>query len=231
MSVPDPVTTVVTAVAAAALNQVAKQAEDFIAAVTGHKGESIGTILGSIAERRRKNAETASGNAYLTLLNIGVNPGEIPLKVLQRSLEGASLEEEPAMQDVWANMLANAGDPRQINPVHAIFPELLKGLTSREVRFLQCLFMAGPNSGGSFQGSIHAFHHQYQASKLPPNTIPHYQGPPNLSPQEMIEFEIMIDILTRMRILKENVGSTEGPYSFTALGREFVRACQRPKKT
>jgi hypothetical protein len=49
---------------------LAKQAQDFLAAATGHKGESIGTMLGDMVHQARQNAERVTGNAYLTLLNI-----------------------------------------------------------------------------------------------------------------------------------------------------------------
>ncbi len=114
MSVPDPVTT---GVMLAGALQVAKQAQDFIAAVAGRKGESIGTILGDIADRRRRNAESVSSKAYLTLLNVGFVPAAVPLKILQPALEAASLEEDESMQDIWANLLANAADPREENRV------------------------------------------------------------------------------------------------------------------
>src|SRR5690348_3272076 len=66
---PDPLTGLtIGAVAGVA----AKQAQDFIAAVSGHAGESIGTILGTITKRRLDNAEAIGSRAYLTLLNIGV---------------------------------------------------------------------------------------------------------------------------------------------------------------
>lgn len=80
MSVPDPVTIAVTGgIVLSGANQVARQAQDFLAAATGHPGESIGTILGNIMQRRIQNAESILSRSHLTLLNIGVVPNEIPL--------------------------------------------------------------------------------------------------------------------------------------------------------
>jgi hypothetical protein len=140
MGAPDPVTTgLATGFALATANQIAKQAQDFIAAVAGHKGESVGTILGSLVERRRKNAEAAAGGAYLTLLNIGVTPAEIPLKVLQPALDAASLEEDESMQQLWANLLANAADARHPGKILPSFPQILHQLRPSDAQFLNNL--------------------------------------------------------------------------------------------
>jgi hypothetical protein len=118
----------------------AKQAQDFIAAVCGHPGESLGTILGKLGKRRMQNAEAVGIKSHLILLNIGVQPQEVPLNILQPILEGASLQEDSTLQDTWANLLANAADPRNQNPVMPSFHAMLKELTSREVLFLEAIY-------------------------------------------------------------------------------------------
>ena len=50
MATPDPGVT--TGVVLAGTLQAAKQVQDFVAAVTGHPGETIGTILGNMFQRR-----------------------------------------------------------------------------------------------------------------------------------------------------------------------------------
>ena len=95
MSLPDPVTIAVTGgLVLGGANQVAKQAQDFLAAATGHPGESLGTILGNMTHRRIRNAEGMMSRAHFTLLNIGVTAKEIPLKIVHPLLEAASLEED-----------------------------------------------------------------------------------------------------------------------------------------
>jgi|SRR5579863_7383478 len=118
MSIPDPITTGI--VTAAAL-QAAKQGQEFIAAAAGHPGESLGTILGNLGRRRMQNAEAVGNKAHLTLLNIGVKAQEVPLNILQPLLESASLQEDPSLQAVWANLRANAADPRQTKQTRAGF--------------------------------------------------------------------------------------------------------------
>jgi hypothetical protein len=59
-------------------------------------------------------------------------------KLLRDVLEGASMEDDPFLQDLWANLLANAvegGDPR----VLPALPRILRSLGPREARFLDTL--------------------------------------------------------------------------------------------
>ncbi len=223
MSTPDPVTTGL--VVAGAL-QAAKQAQDFIAAVSGHAGETIGTILGNIANRRLKNVEAAISKSHLILLYIGVEPGEIPLNILQPALEAASLQEESDLQGVWANLLANAADGRQIHRVEPSFVSMLRNLSSREVRFLESLC-----DGADGLWNI-------QLGKRDTRRI--YEG-------EADTFDIMMALLEREGILESHEGSDvtvdgprshsfrilthpEGFYTFTPLGIAFVKACRKPER-
>jgi hypothetical protein len=144
------------------------------------------------------------------------------------ALQSASLQDEELLQDAWANMCANDSDPRDINPVSSIFPDILRGLTSREVRFLDLLFKS---TACTFKGSLVGWQHQYQSSRLLPNVIPHYSGPSSLSADEENEFLLMMEILIGLRILADNAQTPDGPYRFTHLGVSFVRACQPPAKS
>jgi Abortive infection alpha len=133
----DPVTTGLIGVGVAA---AAKRAEDFIAAACGHPGESIGTILGNMSYRRSENLEKIAEKSHFILLNIGEKPSEVPLNILHPLLDGASLQEDKTLQEVWANMLANAADPRQLSPVVPSFAIVLKELIARDVKMLDAIY-------------------------------------------------------------------------------------------
>jgi hypothetical protein len=216
---------VVTGLVIAGTLGAAKQAQDFIAAVSGHPGESLGTILGNLGRRRVQNVETVGNKAHLILLDIGAMPKEIPLNVLQPLLEAASLQEEPDLQNVWANLLANAADGRQMTPVEPSFVAMLRNLSSREVRFLESIC----------EGADGLWH--IQLGKHDTRRI--YDG-------EADTFEIMMALLEREGIFEPHDGSDavadgwpvhpirtlahpEGFYTFTPLGVAFVKACRKPK--
>ena len=237
----------------AATLRAAKQARDFLAAATGYKGDSLGAILGDMIHRRRENAETVLGHAHPTLLNIGVTAGEIPFKVLHGGVEGASLEEEPSMQEEWANTLANAADPRGPGFVEPSFPTILKDLTSREVRFLDA-YLARLRShvgGQTFpDADVEFLEHNLREifGSAGQATMPIAVQPnsPGAIPGEyMVEsdrmgFFMCLDTLIRNRLIEKHVrthfrdalnassGQAYETYSLTALGRTFVPACQPP---
>jgi hypothetical protein len=239
MSNPDPVTTGV--VLAGAL-QIAKQAQEFIAAVAGHPGESLGTIVGNFTRRRVQNVEGVGNKAHLILLELGVEPQEIPLTILQPLLDSASLEENTTLQDLWANLLANAADSRNTISVQPVFIEMLKALSWREVRFLDVL-TRDANNIGSLELNEEMLARLYLNAGLA-SAHPR-EGPqvPNAVTADNIlgsraggEFYTMMDIIERQRIIvagrRVNVNSVQQKtfeYSFTQLGREFLRACQKPR--
>jgi hypothetical protein len=239
MSNPDPVTTGV--VLAGAL-QIAKQAQDFIAAVAGHPGESIGTTVGNFTRRRFQNVEAVGNKAHLILLDLGVKPQEVPLTILQPLLDSASLEEDTTLQDLWANLLANAADSRNTMTFQPVFIEMLKALTAREVRFLNVLTRdlndvadLEMNEEGLANVYLHAglaSAHPRQSPRSPNST----RADNVLGSQAGSEFYTMMDILERQRIMVTGRKVSLNPiqektfdYIFTQLGREFLRACQKPK--
>jgi hypothetical protein len=241
---PDPVTTGL--VTAGAL-QIAKQAQEFLAAICGHPDETVGTMLGNIAKRRLKNAETVVGMSHLILLNIGATPKEVPLNVLQPLLESASLQEETELQEIWANLLANAADTGQGNPVEPAFPAMLKELSLREVRFLNALFSEFDDTPRTDADIAHLLHSL--------RDLDNYAAYQNiLRESDGHSFQMTMDVLERNGIVSLNtkppsidgkqireatVGRydpapiyLEDPdqyYSLTRLGYMFVRACRKPK--
>jgi Abortive infection alpha len=70
----------------------------------------------------------------------GFEPQQIPDNIWIPALLEASLQDDETIQGKWANLLANAADPRQMNAVSPSFPEILKELTAREARFLDSLY-------------------------------------------------------------------------------------------
>jgi hypothetical protein len=67
------------------------------------------------------------------------DPRTISDKIWLPAVHEALLEEDETIQQLWANLLANAADPRQQNHALPAFPNILKELTTREARFLDAL--------------------------------------------------------------------------------------------
>lgn len=251
MGIPDPVTTGV--VLASAL-QIAKQGQEFIAAAVGRPGESIGTILGGLVHRRVENVEAVGNKAHLILLNIGEYPQEGPLDIIQPILEGASLQENPSMQDVWANLLANATDPRKQNPVSASFPRVLQELGSREAKFLNAVYMdsieklAGnppwrvPEDAAHSMETLRDIYHKAALSmrRLAFLNVGDGSDDPRELQRQQGEFRITIDVLERHNLIQKIVTMTghagfDGGtnklseiFRLTAFGSAFIKACRPP---
>jgi hypothetical protein len=228
MNIPDPVTT---ALATAGALQIAKQAQDFVAAASGHQGESIGTMLGNVANRRWKNAESVSSKSHMILLDLGRARREVPLNILQPALEEASVQEDSELQDAWANLLANAADPLQRITVEPAFVRTLSMLSPREVKFLDDLFEDGSNA--ILKLDLRGLELTYASAKLcrhpAPPAMQHFREQEILDERDKTEFSVMMDILESARILIQNPNQDVEAFHFTRFGIAFVRSCQKPK--
>ncbi len=206
-----------------------KQVGDFIAAVSGHPGESVGTMLGNIARRRITNAESVTEKAHFILLNIGVKAQTLPTNVLHSILDGASLQDDEWFQTRWACLLANAADSRNRHPFETCFAAILRNLSGREVKFLDGLF----HDKRQFALNERRFHDIYRDAGLarnpaPPH-MPTYSTKPVLDDLDTAEFDLMMDIIDREGILSANAEGKSGTSRFARLGLAFVQACQKPQ--
>ena len=239
MGSPDPITTGLTV---AAMLSAAKQVENFIAAVAGHPGESISTILGNMAHRRLKNAESVAEKAHFILLDIGAKPKEVPLDVLQPLLESASLQEDEYLQDAWAKLLANAAT----GGVPPSYVAILREFGRREVVFLQTLWNGAQVNNPTLVFKPNTVRNYYSLDRLQENfrqaglsrepekdTIRVNQSATNqqddVSPDGRVLQEI-VDLLRRAGTIAQiTAGSPPDSYFVTALGWGFLSACQSPK--
>lgn len=172
-------------------------------------------------------------------------------------LEGASLEEEPDLQAIWGNLLANAANQGQTNPSLPSFPVILKELTTREVRFLEELLIHAENQRSRPRVSkrfIDIGLHKndllniFDAADL--MRSPRSQRPGRSPTREELDimvgdevsFGLCMDIVVRNRLIQESYGSyvsdhedpavqIGGTFSLTDLGVAFVKACRPPTKS
>ena len=71
-------------------------------------------MLAKMYQDRIRNTDTVFEKAHLTTLNIGFRVKPIQTHILQPLIEGASLQDEPTLQDLWAKLIANAGNTEDI---------------------------------------------------------------------------------------------------------------------
>lgn len=102
--------------------------------------EFFGIIEDQIRFWRFNNQINILINATNNLEKKGISPQKVNLKVLVPLLEYASLEEEKFMQEKWIQLLVTAADPNEEVEILTSFPEILKELSSVEVKILDYLY-------------------------------------------------------------------------------------------
>ena len=70
-------------------------------------------------------------------------PSAVPIKILFPLLEGASLEEDETLSEMWAALLANCADSKKVSQARPGFVEILKQLSKDEALLLSGLYDLG----------------------------------------------------------------------------------------
>ncbi len=119
-----------------------KPFSDLIQALFGPAATEAGLMLKDSVQRyRHMRRMRLLKRTQEVLANARIEPSRVALKLLIPIIENASNEEEDSLQDVWANLLSNAANAEEENNVHPSFPEILKELTGRDVKFLNALYL------------------------------------------------------------------------------------------
>jgi hypothetical protein len=129
-------------------------------------------------------------------------------------VEGASLEEDPHLQEKWANLMANAADPRRKYDISPLFQSILRELSPRDAVFLDAIHKEWDRDDQVFpvgwtfmaQDLIRIFR---EAGLGPAGWLPHSRDQTSVEAEDGEEtvtasedFEISMDILTRTAILR-----------------------------
>jgi hypothetical protein len=140
----EPGTSLVTALAAksgeAAVEVAKEEAKGFLKQLFGPSAEAIGEDL-ALRHRERlfNNLVEVLSRAKKRLKAKSVTVHELPLKILHPLLESASLEEDPEIQEMWANLVAGvATDGKEL--FYSAYIQILKQLSTEEARFLNLLY-------------------------------------------------------------------------------------------
>ena len=85
---------------------------------------------------RLKNQITIIEKAACIAKEAGLKTKQINYKALAPLLEGIGLEEEPTLQNMWANLLVNYVDANK-NLTFVVYPDILRQLSTEEVNILK----------------------------------------------------------------------------------------------
>ncbi len=232
----------------AAVETALKPFADLLEKLAGPAAEEIGlTLKDHVQVFRLKRRLRLMRRTKQMLEGAGIEPKKVPMKVLLPLVDAASIEETDELQDIWANMLANAAAGNDRGPgVEPVFPLILKELGIQEVKFLDQLYneairrsverrakLPGFKMEPSF--NIYDLKNVYLQATSRKDSIETNQ----LDANQQQEFRLSVDIIMRNRLLDElydlvdnrheqrqEVGSI---YRLSALGTRFIRACRTPK--
>jgi len=158
------------------------------------------------------------------------------------------------VQDIWANLLANAAGPYGDDEVTPSFPTILMELRARDVKFLDALFREATSKLRTTAGvrniekikfskvDLYIVYSGAGLAKFPVfQTSPHAEGDdPEDFREDASDMDLSLDTFERNRVfvkvyevpIRKGNTNTFGlgtNYSFTHLGACFVKACRDPR--
>ncbi len=142
----------------------------------------------------------------------------IPLKIAVPLFQGASLEDNDDLQDMWARLLVNAADEKGGIDMKRVYIDILERLTPLEAQILSVIYSL-PYEQIQHKGVLTA--------KLPDSASP-YIGEEGLGePDEEIKLAIASLSVIGCLYIPKSWGGGEGfsVVNPTVLGKSFIRAC------
>lgn len=204
-----------------------KDQYDVMKDILGCGAEIIGLLFPkapeAIAARRTKNLISVIKRVQNILDEAGLKPEErkaISLKLGLPIIENASLEEDPSLQELWANLLANALNPDHQEQARTVFIDIIKDLTAFDVLILNAYHCSKqpiiPRSGG--ETAVYTA----EGHKLYPSAIV------NNSLAVLKSLGLLTDIAVSEDVFLGNSGIVhQDTVHLTPLGVLFVDACMK----
>lgn len=200
--------------------EAAKTANGLMTRIFGPAADGLGIILSQpIKERVVFNQLRALEKLRTKLSKEGASLRQVNLKVLFPYLDGISVEEDPELEDLWANLMANYLDSDK-NLETTVYPSILKQISSNEAKALELFYE------GSFV-TVFADNKKtlmrFENEKVLQDK---FEGPiNNLYRLGLLEHE-----KTPARIstgLSDYITALFNMYKISPFGKDFYKACHR----
>lgn len=116
----------------------------WLAKVFGKPADTLSNIVNDQLQFRRfKNGVTICEKAQKILENANiVDRKDVPLKLLIPLLNNSTLEEDEALQDMWAELIAKTVNPNEPNHTRVAYLEILSQLEPLDAQMLNYIFDA-----------------------------------------------------------------------------------------
>lgn len=162
---------------------------------------------------------TDRGTTFLRARGATTPTRTIPLKIAIPIMREGSLEEDDELQDIWAQLLANAADASSGVEVQHAFLSILKDLSSLDARVLRLLYSVSESDAQS--GIWTGF--------LPDRIVLTKDKPTGIEEFPPPAMQLVLGNLGRLGLISSGMvwggGSNFKNIYHTALGREFFQAC------
>ena len=191
----------------------------------GPAADEVGEFLKDQVRIYRRGRLTECVNkAETMLIEAGISPQAVPPKILFPLLDGASLEEDESLHDMWAGLLANGASPENAGKVRPGFVATLKQMAPDEAGLLNLMFERRTGKPGV------VFNQPFDVTEL----LSAYSSvrPPGDSDQ--LAYDACIQSLHAQQLVEQipdpkHFGYLIHSYALTMRGIAFVFACRPPK--
>lgn len=214
-----------------AVEKLADPVVDLLKRVAGPAADEIGlTLQDAIHVYRTRRAYRLAEKFQQFVLERGIVPRSVNLKLLLPIMDNASVEEDEDLHTMWAALLTNAADPAG-SDVLPSFVEVLKQLTKPEAVFLTKFSKeeAGalsPNPGEFVITMDQAYDWWNEGGDAASFEV----SMDDLHRLGLIRTRSHIEIPDPSAIPQNTLDINESGYYLTDYGVKFVFACRCPKK-
>lgn len=177
--------------------------------------EGGGILTDKVKAYRYKNWLKIQDNIQEIHKQRGVEGKLIPIKpsIGIPLLDAASLEDEPALQDLWAQLIANYTDPTKTVERRSAYITILKDLAPLDVKVLNYLSSKIKNT----------------SAEIISKNLSEYCDSIDLALCNLMRLQL-VDISNRLYMddnMSPNSISETSTYAISILGKELVRVCEK----
>lgn len=208
---------------------------DLLTKLVGPSFEEIGLTLRDKIRMFRGNRQIRFLEEFRKKCSAAeIEPKAVKISLLCDIFERASLEDDDELQDLWANLLANAADSREQVLVKTAFPEILKQISKEEALYLLELLEVAQKTEMFVLNARSSEFIQNEPEHKPKLDAISYD---NLKRLGLIELNTETIPAAARTLTKEEMEAgaknyqplTEEEYLLSSLGFAFILACQAPK--
>jgi hypothetical protein len=175
-------------------------------------------------ERQLKCVEKAEKMAQ----DAGFTPQAVPPKILFPLLEGASMEEDENLHDMWAALLANAASPGCMENVRPGFIGTLRQMAPDEAALLAWMHERTWSSEGDTTFTLQMLFKTYDTfGFLASTTVAPTDARENL--KGGLRLGACVDSLEAARLIRSEGDYEKRVYKLTTRGDQFIYVCRPPK--